>query len=346
MRASSRNWRGVAAPVCLFAGLASACTSPSDEASDVATQRQDIVGGQATASLPAVGALVRFGSPSCTGTVIAPRKVLTAAHCLDGVSAQSLSFVIGARVDRAEAVIGVRRIVPHPNYNRRTIANDIGYIELDRDAPVAPLPLIPALDQSFVGRDLIHVGYGATSGRGGGSGIKRFVNIPMTALSSTTYRYSAPGRNTCSGDSGGPALAQVGDQLFVTGVTSYGDARCTQFGVNTRVDTYTDFLDIAPNACGTETFEGRCNGNAVVWCEDNRVLTTDCTARQQQCSFSSGEGFFGCVEPSPADPCGGESFQGRCAGNTVVYCDDDEVKSISCPRQCGFDSGNGFFNCL
>ncbi len=46
----------------------------------------------------------------------------------------------------------------------------------------------------------------------------------------------------CFGDSGGPALVKINNELFVAGITSYGDSECSNFMVFTRVDRYYNFI--------------------------------------------------------------------------------------------------------
>lgn len=45
-----------------------------------------------------------------------------------------------------------------------------------------------------------------------------------------------------------------------------------------------------------------------------------------------------------AEPCGDVSFEGKCDGNTRVYCNADELRTEECEQCCGWD-GNGF-DCL
>lgn len=278
-------------------------SAPPEESEPESSARQDIVGGTATSEFPAAGALTRYGSPHCTGTLVGPRTVLTAAHCLTGVSATSLKFVIGASISNAEAIVAVASITAHPDYDSVKLENDIGFVTLTQDAPVAPMKILPQMDASWVGRQLTFVGYGITTGYGGGSGVKRSVTMPIQSVGASRFVYQTPGKNTCNGDSGGPAFAQLGSEWFVAGVTSYGDAGCNYYGVDTRADVFATFVLGQPTGddpgadppetdpCQGETYEGRCDGSTVIWCENEQVKQLSC----QSCGFDDAKGFYNCL---------------------------------------------------
>lgn len=98
----------------------------------------------AGAGWQAVGVLAIGTSRQCTGALIAPDLVLTAAHCLfetgthRQIDAATIEFRAGWRSGRAEAYRGVRRIVVHPGYiyedpdRIARIVRDIAVLELDR----------------------------------------------------------------------------------------------------------------------------------------------------------------------------------------------------------------------
>ncbi len=345
----------------LFVALTSACGTDSVEVDGVVNPIADrIVGGAGFDGLPAVGAITYQGQQHCTGTLIGPRKVLTAAHCVDGFSASQMKFVIGASLSSAQYSLTVQSATKHPNWNSSALRNDIAYLTLKSDAPVAPLPVLNHLDASWIGTQLFFVGYGVTSGYSqAGAGTKRAVWMGISEVDGTTFRYDDPGKNTCSGDSGGPAFYRdPAGTYYVAGVTSYGDWYCTEYGVDTRVDAFLSFLGVSStpttpaDPCQGETYVGRCDGATVVWCENNQVQKTDCAASGKICTFDSNHQYYACgTAPvvQPTDPCNGETFAGRCDGNTVVWCENEQVKSINCSatsRTCKYDSKNAYYNCL
>ena len=92
----------------------------------------------------AVGRLDIGGAGFCTGAMIAPDLVLTAAHCLyekrtgRRIAPESIEFLAGWRNGRASADRQVRRAVIHPDYvfdaavSPERVRNDVALLELQR----------------------------------------------------------------------------------------------------------------------------------------------------------------------------------------------------------------------
>lgn len=172
-----------------------------------------IVGGQ-TAAVCDFPADVFIGDPSgfhCTGSLVHPRVVITAAHCIGGITHVGFGEVVWEQtID-----VPVQSCVEHPSYWDWGI--DLGVCTLAADAP--PVAMVPVLmgceaDELVPGMSVTIAGFGQSDEASGtGGGIKRWTTNALDEVGWDANEVYLLGESTgsCYGDSGGPSYVQLSD---------------------------------------------------------------------------------------------------------------------------------------
>jgi V8-like Glu-specific endopeptidase len=259
------------------------CDAAKEPAAEAPPENAEpIIGGETDTGDPSVVAVYaqQVGATSgflCTGSVIAPRIVLTAAHCVsESETGPNARFVVLTASDinkRGGQQLAVKEVHANPRWSANNLpgGHDEGIVVLAQPTTLAPLPINRVtLAASAKGAAVRVVGYGLNDGVAQtGAGTKRQAITKIGAVSSALIEVGDHRKGTCNGDSGGPAFMKLGGVETIVGTTSYGDETCSEGGWDARVDVDMDF--IAPfladasctpacsgRACGADGCGGTC----------------------------------------------------------------------------------------
>lgn len=227
-------------------------------ARELIQRRARIVGGVPTVQFRDCVAIGSGRRWCCTGTLVAPNVVVSAAHCSDGCAAR---VFIGTDVKKPASgrVVRVRKAVVHPKYGTAGDHYDLMVLVLDERVNVTPRRIAgrAALARA---KSVRVVGFGATDFQGRrGYGLRRVVDVPMAApksafgaRASIEFVAGAPflDRDSCNGDSGGPAYVAVKGGWAVAGATSRAtnsaQRNCGDGGIYTKLHAFNDWIRSVP----------------------------------------------------------------------------------------------------
>jgi secreted trypsin-like serine protease len=195
----------------------------------------------------------------CTGALIAPKLVLTAAHC---VQPGAVYKIVETGADRQPQLQDVKSVAIHPAFNMQAMTAhrataDVALLQLEappqgKNPAVLGMPQLPVV----VGGRFTIAGIGVTiRGEGSSGGTIRVAGLVATGQPGTLQirlvdpvgQGTRDGLGACTGDSGGPVLEDRQGAPAIIGVVSWstgpnGSAGCGGLTGVTPLTLYRDWI--------------------------------------------------------------------------------------------------------
>jgi len=247
----------------------SACGAKNDGKQDTVGENSgdelvigDIVNGSAVTkknvnahSIVAIVAEKNGGQSLCTGTIVSPEVILTAAHCVDENPAKLyIIFATNIAKTTPNNIREADKFIQHPNWNRHlpTGEGDLALIHFKGLIPEGHSPVMLAHENYKLkrGQKVLMMGYGVTNGiRGNGSGkLRETISLILDQHSPTESLTDGHNSSVCFGDSGGPAFVKTGSEFVQWGVaSSVTNKSCNDDSIHTEVMKYEPWIKLTIN---------------------------------------------------------------------------------------------------
>lgn len=207
-------------------------------------------------------------SMTCSGSIVSPSFIVSAAHCLTGTSQSTVASSVVVYYNSTEIQSGpkihAKHFARHPKFLLSVYANDVAVLQLERplnfDKFVAPVCL-PKKQVNIAGRPLLIAGWGLTKEGGQDSDTLRYIikkEMPYKQCKAFLHTaaqlilnetivicVAARFKDACTGDSGGPVTTwNKRGRFFQVGIVSfgYGCARKNETSGYTRVAHFVPWI--------------------------------------------------------------------------------------------------------
>jgi secreted trypsin-like serine protease len=169
----------------------------------------------------------------CTGTLIAPDLVISAAHC----TSPGATYKIVEYDDKRQPILrDIKRVASHPQFSAENILGhrasaDVALLQLSEPMTTHTPALLGTPHQPLASGNVFKVsGVGVTiRGDGRSGGVAHTAPLVATGQPGTLQirlvdpatNNDSPGLGACTGDSGAPVFETQNERAFVIGVVSW-----------------------------------------------------------------------------------------------------------------------------
>jgi hypothetical protein len=269
---------------------------PPDEA--VETVRQPIIGGTPATSCQWPTAV---GAVNCTSTLVHPRIITTADHCVADGGPPHITF--GERWS-GSGVVKTVNVTQCFGAAAAGLAGDFGFCILAEPVDMKITPVLFGCETEVLApdQDAVLVGYGQRAWWDFRAGTKFKVDVKVNRVDGVDIYLGNSRRGSCYGDSGGPAYVKLADGSWrVFGATSRGALFCNGESIYTLIHPFvpwveeTSGIDITPchDSDGTWNPGADCQGfptnpEAGVGSWDDLCAAVDTSGPGASCGPASG----------------------------------------------------------
>lgn len=198
--------------------------------------------------------LVVHNQGTCSGSVLAPNVVITAAHCVHQLGGVSVFYRLGGGV---ETLIHAQDIAIHPKFIKTIRLHDENSVDLALIRTINPMPTRSVRRLASVPPkvgDIVEImGFGRTTGaKGEEKNIYamdkiddfRSLDLIITRQKGESFLLQTDGnRGACIGDSGGPVYFQRRNAAVIVATQGKGEMMCGQNTMVVALAPYRDWID-------------------------------------------------------------------------------------------------------